>query len=787
MKRIAIVGVGPTGIYTFYELVKRGEPLAITLFEKEAQAGVGMPYSDDNTAAQMLANIASIEIPPIDLTYLQWLQQQSDDWLSARGLERHALHERQFLPRVILGEYYRDRFLYLVERARDVGFVISVCESCEVTDIAVQSTGIAIHTDSAADPVIVDLVAIATGHLWPEEERASRQYFPSPWTGLMEARIAPCRVGILGTSLSAIDAAVAVVARHGVFHTEDDKTTHFSLHPGSEALEITLMSRHGVLPEADFYCPIPWEPLEIATPAALEAAIAEGSDALLDRIFELIVKELEYAAPDWSEAIGLRQLTPDSIADAWFADRLTHDPFQWAQRNLQEVERNKREHHTVPWRYAILRLHEAIETVVPQFNDADSRRFRQGLARVFIDNYAAIPPESIRRLLALHRAGILRILTLGEDYELQREPDRTLIVHHRQRCEFDVFIDARGQKALKTRDLPFPSLRQQLLACGDDIPDVGDDYTLQAPETVRGRVAFGALPWLMHDRPFVQGLTASAEIGSAMARAVSQQAAGRRRRLWYIGQGGHQLALNDGGWQTVAPSAVAFHDGDRAPAELSHADLARIKAAFVASALRAQRLGFELIELHAAHGYLLHQFLSPLSNQRRDEYGGSLENRMRYPLEVFKAIREAVGNTMAVGVRLSATDWVEGGWDCEQSIKFSQQLETLGSDYIHVSSGGLSPQQAITVGPGYQLPFARDIRQQVAIPVIGVGLITDPQQAEAALENGDADLIALARAVLYDPHWPWHAAASLGAQVRVPSQYLRSEPHGLKGTLLPNR
>nr|WP_192574442.1 LacI family DNA-binding transcriptional regulator [Klebsiella pneumoniae] len=249
----------------------------------------------------------------------------------------------------------------------------------------------------------------------------------------------------------------------------------------------------------------------------------------------------------------------------------------------------------------------------------------------------------------------------------------------------------------------------------------------------------------------------------------------------------HQLALNDGGWQTVAPSAVAFHDGDRAPAELSHADLARIKAAFVASALRAQRLGFELIELHAAHGYLLHQFLSPLSNQRRDEYGGSLENRMRYPLEVFKAIREAVGNTMAVGVRLSATDWVEGGWDCEQSIKFSQQLETLGSDYIHVSSGGLSPQQAITVGPGYQLPFARDIRQQVAIPVIGVGLITDPQQAEAALENGDADLIALARAVLYDPHWPWHAAASLGAQVRVPSQYLRSEPHGLKGTLLPNR
>ena len=331
-----------------------------------------------------------------------------------------------------------------------------------------------------------------------------------------------------------IDAAIAVVAQHGVFHTENDKTTHFTLHPGSEALEITLLSRNGVLPEADFYCPIPWEPLEIATPAALEAAVAQGSDGLLDRVFELVVQELEYAAPAWCEATGLRQLTPDSIAEAWFADRLTHDPFQWAQRNLQEVERNKREHHTVPWRYAILRLHEAIESVVPELNDEDSRRFRRGLARVFIDNYAAIPPESIRRLLALHQAGILRIVALGEDYDLQRESHRTLIVHHQQRCEFDVFIDARGQQALKTRDLPFPSLRQQLLACGDDIPDVGDDYTLQAPETLRGRVAFGALPWLMHDRPFVQGLTASAEIGSAMARAVSQLATGRRRRLWFI-------------------------------------------------------------------------------------------------------------------------------------------------------------------------------------------------------------------------------------------------------------
>lgn len=247
------------------------------------------------------------------------------------------------------------------------------------------------------------------------------------------------------------------------------------------------------------------------------------------------------------------------------------------------------------------------------------------------------------------------------------------------------------------------------------------------------------------------------------------------------------MALDNGGWQTVAPSALAFHDGDRAPKALSHDDLARLKQAFVDSARRAERLGIELIELHAAHGYLLHQFLSPLSNQRTDEYGGSLENRLRFPLEVFQAIREAVSENIAVGVRLSATDWVEGGWDTAQSIVFSQQLEALGCDYIHVSSGGLSPQQAIQVGPGYQLPFAHEIRQQINVPVIGVGLITEPQQAEDALQNGDADLIAIARAALYNPHWPWQAAAALGAQVSVPPQYLRSEPHGLKGTLKSNR
>jgi 2,4-dienoyl-CoA reductase-like NADH-dependent reductase (Old Yellow Enzyme family) len=177
-----------------------------------------------------------------------------------------------------------------------------------------------------------------------------------------------------------------------------------------------------------------------------------------------------------------------------------------------------------------------------------------------------------------------------------------------------------------------------------------------------------------------------------------------------------------------------------------------------------------------AHGYLLHQFLSPLSNQRDDDYGGSLENRMRFPLEVFDAVRDAFDREKPVSVRLSATDWVEGGWDLEQCVVFAKALEEHGAGAIHISSGGLHPAQKIPIGPSYQVPLARAIKKTVRVPVIAVGLITSFEQAEAIIGTGDADMIALARTALYDPRWPWHAAAALGARIRAPKQYLRSQP-----------
>ena len=195
---------------------------------------------------------------------------------------------------------------------------------------------------------------------------------------------------------------------------------------------------------------------------------------------------------------------------------------------------------------------------------------------------------------------------------------------------------------------------------------------------------------------------------------------------------------------------------------------------------RAARLGLDAVQVHGAHGYLLHQFLSPLSNRRDDAYGGSLENRMRFPLEVFDAVRAAFPAERAVTMRVSGTDWVDGGWDIAQTIAFAQALQARGCDAIHVSSGGVHPSQRIPVAPGYQVPLARAVKQAVDIPVVAVGLITEPAHADAIIANGDADVVALARAMLYDPRWPWHAAAALGARVRAPNQYLRCQPRGLK-------
>ena len=259
--------------------------------------------------------------------------------------------------------------------------------------------------------------------------------------------------------------------------------------------------------------------------------------------------------------------------------------------------------------------------------------------------------------------------------------------------------------------------------------------------------------------------------------AIQLAHAGRKASTEVPWKGGVQIPPDHpNGWQTFAPSAVPFEDGQRPPIALDRDGLTRVREAFAAAAQRAARLGIDAVQLHCAHGYLLHEFLSPLSNRRDDEYGGGLENRMRFPLEVFDAVRAAFPADRAVSMRVSGTDWADRGWDINQTIAFAQALEVRGCAAIHVSSGGLTPAQQIPVGPSYQVPLARAVKNATRIPVIAVGLITEFEQAEAIVGTGDADLIALARTILYSPRWPWHAAAHFGAHVKAPKQYLRSQP-----------
>lgn len=246
------------------------------------------------------------------------------------------------------------------------------------------------------------------------------------------------------------------------------------------------------------------------------------------------------------------------------------------------------------------------------------------------------------------------------------------------------------------------------------------------------------------------------------------------------------LGEEDGGWTIVSPSAVAY-PGRATPEALDHDGLAEVRDSFVAAAERAARLGVEVLEVHSAHGYLLHSFLTPFANQRNDEYGGDREGRMRFPLEVVRAVREVWPENRPLGVRISATDWAEGGWDIEDSVVFAKCLQELGCDYITASSGGATPDQKIPVGPGYQIPLAEAIRREVDIAVMGVGLITEPQQAEDIIAAGQADLVALARAMLYNPRWPWHAAFELGGKILIPRQYERAHPAMQGGDFLKPR
>lgn len=263
--------------------------------------------------------------------------------------------------------------------------------------------------------------------------------------------------------------------------------------------------------------------------------------------------------------------------------------------------------------------------------------------------------------------------------------------------------------------------------------------------------------------------------------------AGRKASTTPPWQGRGPIKPEAGGWTPVAPSAIPFSNESVMPKALDKQGIEHAQEGFVTAAQRAERLGFDCIEIHAAHGYLMQSFLSPLSNKRDDEYGGGLQNRMRFLLETFDKVRAVWPDEKPLGVRISSSDWVEGGWQIEDSVVLAKELENRGCDFLVASSGGATPDAAVVAGPGYQVGFAAEIKRNLTeMAVMAVGLITDPHQADSIIRSGQADMVALARAMLYNPHWTWHAAVALGQDAAYPHQYARCHPD-MMGVPVPGK
>ena len=541
--RICIIGSGPTGIYTLKNLIESPTPLDITIYEAESEAGKGTPYLPGINDPVMLCNIPSIEIPLIGQILTDWLKQQPDAYLQRFGIVKSEINERQFYPRVVLGDYFHTQFRFLLAEAEERGHAVTVKPGHRVSDIVVGPGAIQVKTEHAEQlGSAFGHVIMATGHDWPETTETKPGYFVSPWPATALENIRGGRLGILGTSLSAIDALMTVSTSNGSFLYDEAGALTYKAASGAGDFHATLMSRKGLLPEADFYFPIPYETPSICTEEAVDALIAKGPGGLLDVTFELFRQELSLRDPDYAMQIGLSDLDVDTFADAYYGYRSGTDPFAWAALNLAEAKSNMTHEVTVPWRNAIMITHEIIARIVPHLDLEDFKRFGKSFKSIFIDEYATVPHLSIERVLALRNAGVLSIQKLGNDYEIATDPGRrgATVTTDDTTLQFDTFIDATGQSAHSAKDIPFPSLVSSEVVreaptvlersvLSDDNArevthlggiDVDEEYRVISGGALQTALYCAAIPYLLHKHPFIQGITSAAEIGEVVAGSI---------------------------------------------------------------------------------------------------------------------------------------------------------------------------------------------------------------------------------------------------------------------------
>lgn len=534
---IAFVGAGPTTLYTLCALLKQArEAVEITIFEAQGRAGLGTPYRPGWNDPAMLSNIASIEIPPIEESLLEWLERQPRVRLVRLGIDPDTIDEHAFYPRVALGEYFLEKFNRLVEHAAERGLAVEVVTRCRVTDIVADQSGLRLSVEPVTGTPFVktfDRVVLATGHQWPEEPEVKPGYFTSPWPATALKRVAPTTIAIRGSSLTAIDAAVALATSHGSFIETANGGIDFVISPGAQAFALVMMSRKGLLPEADFYHALPYEPLAVCTPEAIAGLIESAGDELLDRAYGLFKRELADADPEYAAHIDLAALSLDDFADRYFEDRLAVDPFEWAKTNLAEAKANYEEHRTVAWRYAILRMHEVMALIVPHLDPVALDRFSRSLKPIFVDEYATVPHLSIERLLALHRANRLTVLRLGDDYRIDIsgvEPGAALLIG-KDRKILPILVEATGQRPLAADAFAFKTLLDQGVVRDAALDDPGGPKGISvdalfhpvSDHPAAQRLYCLSIPFILGRHPFIQGITSSHEMGEVVGADLAIQ------------------------------------------------------------------------------------------------------------------------------------------------------------------------------------------------------------------------------------------------------------------------
>ncbi|NIK49825.1 putative NAD(P)/FAD-binding protein YdhS [Variibacter gotjawalensis] len=511
----------------------------------DADPGRGTPYHPHVNDRAMLANIASFELPAVCETLVDWLSRQSDDELERLSIARKNIDDREFYPRVVLGEYFQSQFRALLETGKHNGHDIDVRPQHRVTDIRLQPDDIALTAklpNGELKYYAFGHVVMATGHNLPDDTEVKPGYFISPWPAARLKTIKAGPVGILGTSLSAIDALVSVATAHGTFLLDESGVLQFQIADRSEALHITMMSRKGLLPEADFYFDFPFAPLAFCNDVAISRLTQAGSSHLLDQVFALFRQELLAADPEYSAKIGLAALDVETFAEAYFAARAEADPFVWAASNLAEAEHDRAQQRTVAWRYAILRMHEVVGRAVRHLNDHDLARFLKSFKTVFVDDYATVPYQSIQRLLALRRADKVDVLALGDHYQI-KTPDfagGAVVRAPGIQRSFDAFIDATGQPSLSAGDLPFPGLVEHgvvgealttvrsSLVDAEEPPaltatgglDVDQAFRPKRTEGMSNQLYCVAISFLLHKLPFVQGIPSASEMGQTVSSTI---------------------------------------------------------------------------------------------------------------------------------------------------------------------------------------------------------------------------------------------------------------------------